>query len=200
MKRISLHTLRQKKWFKYLKIGYLAAFAVSLLFVMKDSFSILEPKLDKGNSYVLCDNGQKYTLGSHGMEFSGSQTLTEVSDREAKQLCVSDERLGELARANMSSLLAKEKLTDAELGKRIKEGSGYAYQNIYWLLPELEHNYKVVEVYTHYSLFTKIAWLVLPSLVLVAIFELELRIFYYLVLGRFLPDRPVRYLFFKVRY
>jgi hypothetical protein len=199
MKRISFRELRKQKWYQYLRYAYLGAFVISLILTMSDSISILKPRLDEKQSYIQCDNGQTYQLSNHGMALTETHILSTKNDRIARRLCTSDESIGELARSTVTNLPDKN-LSNAELGQAIKEGNSFYYQNIYRLLAPKDLNYKVVPVYVKHSIFTMILWLVAPVLILVAIFELELRIFYYITLGRFLPERPQRYLFFKVRY
>lgn len=199
MKRINFKTLQKKKWYKYLKYTYLTAFVVSFALILNDSLSILRPTINVENSYIQCDNGQRYQLGDYGMYIEKGTGLRDVDDRTAKKLCVDDATIGELARATVLNIPDAD-LTNEALGAKIKEGSSFIYQNIYLLVAPTDVNYQLVEVYKKHSALTIIGWLLLPILLLVIIFELELRIFYYLVLGKFLPERPSRYLFFKVRH
>ncbi len=198
MKRDSLNTLRAKKWFQYLKYFYLGSFVISFLFVVTDSISILRPKLNMQQSKVVCDNGTNYSLADYGMHYENSH-LASSDDRIAKRLCISDESVGELARASVAGTKDAE-LSNVELGKKVKMGGSFSYQNIYLMMTPEDQNYKVEAAYTRPGILGTILWLTIPVLILVGIFELELRIFYYITLGKFLPERPARYLFFKMQY
>jgi hypothetical protein len=199
MRHTSFKALQKKKWFRFLKIGYLSVFIVSIGIIAFDSFSILRPKLDPAHSSIVCDNGARYMLGEHGIEYTGGKTLSRSDGNIAKRLCMSDERLGELARASVVGM-PEEKLTNVELGRLIKTSDTYYYQNLYLQFTPQDTNYAVVESTTKPDTFKTISWLCIQLLLLAAIFEVELRIFYYIVLNRFLPERPSRYFFIPVHY
>jgi hypothetical protein len=198
IKKLDLKHLNKQQWFRVLKTFYIGLFAVSILFTAADSFSIFKPTLDPKNSYLTCSNGQKVPLGEHNFQIT-NKALSSSDDMAARRLCMSDAQIGSLAREN-GFFLASDIDSDEVLGQKIRTEQNFIYQNMFMNITPKETNYELTEVYVKRSIFVILAWLFLPIMIITTIFEIVRRIFYYIVLDTFIPEKWERYLFFKLKH
>jgi hypothetical protein len=198
IKKLDLKYLNTQQWFRVLKTFYIGLFAVSILFTAADSFSIFKPTLDPKNSYLTCADGKKIPLGEHNFQIT-NKSLSASDDMAARRLCMSDAVVGSLAREN-GFFLASDIESDEALGQKIRSEKNFVYQNMYMNITPKEANYELTEVYVKRSIFLILAWLFLPIMIITTIFEIVRRIFYYIVLDTFIPEKWERYLFFKLKH
>ena len=198
MKKLDLTYLNNLQWYRPVKIAYLALFFISMMIVARDSFSVFKPKLDVKNSYIVCQNGQQFSLGDKNFALQG-RALATGDDLSARRLCMSDAEIGAQARAYSFWLGKDMSLSDEELGKKVRTGENFMYQNIYMQSTPKEQNYQITEVFVKKNILAVLLWLLLPSLLIVAIFEIIRRVFYYIILDTFIPEKMERYLFFKLK-
>lgn len=197
IKKLDLKFLNKQQWYVVLKYFYVGLFAISIAITAADSFSIFKPKLDPKNSYISCADGQQIPLGEHNFQLNNG-TLSAADDRAARRMCMTDAQIGALAREHQF-FLASEVTDDTALGQKIRTEQNFMYQNMYMTLTPKEVNYELNEVFVKKGILFILAWLILPVMLITIIFEIIRRIFYYVVLDTFIPEKWERYLFFKLK-
>ena len=196
IQKINLPYLNQLTWFRWVKIAYVGLFALAIIVVAKDSFSVFAPRVDADNSYITCASGETYSLGHNRLQMQGNN-LAKSDDLRARRLCMTDAELGASARENYNYAF-DEGIDNAALGQKVRTENSFYYQNAYLLATPTEQNYTLTKVHVKHSVLAKVLWLILPTIIILAIFEVIRRVFYYVVLDTFIPEKRERYLFFKL--
>jgi hypothetical protein len=198
IKKLNLARLNKTEWFKYVKNLYIILFAISISVTAADSFSIFKPKLDPERSYLSCaETGQKVPLGEHNISIVNG-SIAAADQAKARRLCMTDAQVGAMARAQQF-FLANDTQSDEELGKQIRSENNFVYQNMYMNITPTEQNYELTNVYVKKNIFAMVLWFLIPSLLIVMIFEAIRRTFYYVVLDTFNPEKATRYASFKLK-
>jgi hypothetical protein len=197
IKKINLRYLNQMTWYRWVKVVYVGLFALAIIVVAKDSFSVFSPRVDEARSYITCQSGETYQLGQSRLQLQGTK-LSAADDLRARRLCLTDEQLGATAREHYQYAASLD-MDDAALGQKMRSDKSFIYQNAYLLATPAEQNYIVTPVHVKNSVLATILWLIVPTIIIVGVFELIRRVFYYLVLDTFIPEKRERYLFFKLK-
>ncbi|MFA7285309.1 MAG: hypothetical protein WC011_00470 [Candidatus Paceibacterota bacterium] len=173
-----LNYLNSKWWYRLIKVSFVFLFLLSFILPVVGIIFKNTPKFDNSESYVKCANGKKFILNQH--DFSDSFAWR--SDKEkAENICfdgvIKFRDMGN-SRGFLSGFMTSEIVSETE-------NSG---------------KYELISKYTKTNWFNMIVMSLLSLALTIIVFEFIRRLFYYIVLGSFLPEKPKKYLFFKMIY
>jgi uncharacterized membrane-anchored protein len=152
----SIHELKHKSWYRLLKVLYLSFFL--LIFITTVSIIIAgnsRPIFDNDRSYIVCNDGRNLSLSENSIYLS-SNYIPYYDQDKVKTMCA----------YNPNDPTKLNEPTYSELSR-------------------MGVNYKLVAVYDYSNYLAMMGYLLLAVVIILALFELIRRIFYYISLGRF---------------
>jgi len=196
-----LFWLNSKWWYRLIKVGYFILFLVVIFLSQSFLFSNFGPEIDYKKSYLKCDNGQKLFLEENNIFIFSRNIYGEVVKKN-QQLCMDTVELGKEVKSIFNQY---SDYSDYEIGVKVKENlsSKDVFSKPSPVVPYLDlgyDNYKLIIIKTNFFWVSRLLFPVLFLVGSIVIFELFRRIFYYVVLGSFLPEKPKRYLFIKTKF
>jgi len=153
--------LNSKIWYRFLKVIYVLIFIPIFIVAFFSGYWDTMPQFDSENSYLKCDNGGKVNPKNWYSPY-----LTPSEDETYRKYCAIESEVGET--------LSQEEFTAQ--WKNLKDKS-------------IPKNYEVISIYTKRDWLKTIGISALWTVVAILIFELLKRIFYYIVLGSFIPPK-----------
>lgn len=158
----TVKNLNSKVWYRFLKVIYVLFFLPFFISSIYSGYGFTKPHFDNEESYILCDNGQKLRAKS-----LTSSYISISHDKTYKRICaIQESSVGET-------------LSEEEFLARYSEIKNQ----------DISSNYKLVSVFTKRNWFKAIGTSVLLTFVIYFFFELTRRIFYYILLGSFIPKK-----------
>jgi hypothetical protein len=206
-----LKFLNTKSWYRLIKIIYIFVFAVTLIISISTVISSYKPKLsiDQYNPDIF-----KQTILNiypNAVTASGIR----YADIPASEL------LGDYLRVSPDGITSDGfnftpyPITLAQLknninvlqNRQVSNDKIQNYVNLYKtdkngnFVSNISQNNRLEKYkFIAYYWFSIIGLLLFSIIIISIAFEFIRRIFYYIVLGSFLPEKPKRYLFFKIKY
>lgn len=172
MKTIS--ELNQRIWYRLLQVVYALCFSILTIVILSLIYNFKKPhrEFDANLSYIQCKNDKKINLTENNIY---SDFITKEDDEKIRILCRGDDKslLDDLLLAGVYPEDYNQQDIE-EAKKRVEEREGYT----------LISNFKQVGSWQYLVLYCAVVILVILS-----IFELVRRIFYYIVLGRIKPEK-----------
>jgi|AntRauTorcE11897_2_1112592.scaffolds.fasta_scaffold10794_3 hypothetical protein len=180
----TIQELNEKAWYRLLKVVYVLSLAIALMFPAIVPYVSMAPEYDKENSYVLCDNGRKLLYEEHKLN---RDYISSLSANNFKFQCLYED-----------TGLNTEELAILQYGKDSGQSLDDAKVAIEEYRKEKFNNEQVVlmdDNYTFIAVYETRNWpLIIIStmggiLATLLLFELTRRIFYYVALGKFKPEK-----------
>ncbi len=171
-----LNYLNSKWWYRLIKVVYFFLFLIILITPLVEIVEDNLSKYDNKNSYIKCANNKIFFLEENNFPSDGF-----VSIEKVESLCFDGVKK---IINNKSNFLDGFQTYEEQIISQT-ENSG---------------KYTLVSVYTNIKWFKIFYLSFFSSITIIAFFELVRRLFYYIFLGSFLPEKPKKYLFFNINY
>ncbi len=156
--------LNSKIWYRLIKVIYFVLLLVFLVIPPTAVFYSYGSEYDQTNSYIKCANGKVFYLSENGFYIYNGY-MSDSNKASAKNLCFDGVRN-----------FVKEKIGTMEFLKP-------------QVISETESSggYELVNKYTNRNWFATVGFSILSIAIVLLVFELVRRIFYYVVLGKINP-------------
>ena len=181
--------LNSKWWYRLIKVFYILMFVIILIVPTITIFNGFKPNFNAENSYIKCNDGQTVNLLQNKIYLYSEYIYTD-DDNKIRNLCLSDSEIGGVAKQVYPNGVSSDgvkytNFSDIELGKSVREA------NSVWILKmtPTEKNYELVAVYDERNWLAIIGFSFISIILVIFVFELIKRIFYYVALGTIKPEK-----------
>lgn len=157
----SIKDLNQKVWYRTLKVLYIIFFVSTFSISVYAIFDTHEQKINSKESYILCRDNKKILINESNSKSSIGSNIGYMRDEEIDNICF----------ANISAVTFSPD-----------------YPNTLKKLEAKNLNYQLVIVYERYW-SNIIAFILFAAAINLFVFELIKRIFYYIILGKIIPEK-----------
>lgn len=207
----TLKELNEKAWYRFLKVVYILllilVIAVTSFIILGDNngFKTVDNEKTEIKCNVLKEKGKEkvFTASEYGIKFSNSHFkdgkldypyLIQWSDyivKDILKVCKREDLLNDdvITMQRGFEIYQNKSLSEQEMNKRWKEDSMKIQNAIssFDKIKYLDFSFKMFDVVPQFTYLYVIKLLVISILVILLIFEIIRRAFYYIVLGKVFP-------------
>ncbi len=178
----TIASLNAKVWYRLIKVVYLLTFVVAILLPIIGISMNYGPKMDAENSIIKCQGGGFVFPKMFGVHLY-SENVSFSDDKKIRVQCLPYSNLGEIVKKAYPTVYTD--ISNEDLGKRVKEKNDVYLGNI-----EIkDKNYSLETTYTKRNWTATVGFTALSVVIVLAIFELFRRVFYYIFLGKVFPKK-----------
>ncbi len=178
----TINELNTKSWYRFTKVLYFITLLFFLVMLPVGIFLGYQPKYDYSKSFVLCEDGRKYSFQQINLELNGARELDNLSQKKARFYC-SDEISG-LSESEIISRVFSMSSYDSK-GTSVSADDFFKKDDIDNIVDSF-FNHKIILVKNFGPM---IGYSLLSILGILIVFEFLRRVFYYVMSGSINPKK-----------